>query len=389
MFRRGLELPSERSFFLFGARGTGKSTLLKERFPDNNVLWVDLLIPEQEDLYARNPSRLMQQVEAMRRSASLVVIDEIQKVPALLDVVQNLMSQKNLRFALTGSSARKLKRGSANLLAGRASVAHLFPLMGSELGSAFNLEDALSFGTLPELWASALAESERSEFLRAYAHTYLKEEVWAEHLIRKLEPFRRFLEIAAQQNGEILNYARIGDDVGVDPKTVETYFDILVDTLVGFYLPAYHRSVRKQQRQAPKFFFFDTGVVRALTRTLTQKPVEGTYGFGKLFEHWVILEMQRHIAYQQPDWVLSYLRTKDQAEIEVVIDRPGMPVALVEIKSSSRVSERDLTTLERFLPALSPASAYCLCREPSARKVGSVLVLPWQQGLLDLGLGPA
>lgn len=226
-----------------------------------------------------------------------VVIDEIQKVPALLDVVHGciegpLGKDRGVRFAMTGSSARRLKRGAVNLLAGRAFVYLLFPLTARELGPAFDLLQCLRFGTLPATLAFA-ADADRAEFLRAYARTYLKEEVWSEQLIRRLDPFRRFLEVAAQCNGEILNLSNIARDVGVDHKTVGSYFEILEDTLLGFMLEPWHASIRKRQRQAPKFWWFDAGVARALAGTLTVDVVPRSGGFGRGFEHLVIAEIVR------------------------------------------------------------------------------------------------
>src|SRR5690606_7834379 len=228
-------------------------------------------------------------------SITTVVIDEVQKIPKLLDVVHRKIDEskragRSLRFILTGSSARKLRRGAANLLAGRADVYALFPLTAEELGESFSLEDALAFGTLPSLLDRDTTAS-KNRYLEAYARTYLKEEIWNEHLVRKLDPFAQLLEIAAQMNGRVLNFASIGRDAGVDTKTVQSYFQILEDTLLGFFLPPYHASERKRETTNPKFYFFDTGVKRALERMLTVPVLPRTYAYGEAFEHWVILEI--------------------------------------------------------------------------------------------------
>jgi predicted AAA+ superfamily ATPase len=192
------------------------------------------------------------------------VIDEVQKNPKLLDVVHlEIEKKKNIQFILSGSSARKLKRGSANLLAGRAFTFHLFPLTNFEIGSTFDLQHALEFGTLPKLLEYSV-DLDCTRFLKAYVKTYLKEEIIAEQIVRKVEPFQDFLEVCAQMNGKIINFSKIATEVGVDEKTVKTYIDILADTLIGFYLPPFHRSIRKRQRIAPKFYLMDTGVKRAL-----------------------------------------------------------------------------------------------------------------------------
>ena len=373
------------SFFLFGARGTGKSTLLRQLFPGDRPLWIDLLDPEQENRFAVRPGELMEQIRAGPNRSDWVVIDEIQKVPKLLDVVHAAIEAHGIRFALTGSSARKLKRNSVNLLAGRAFVYHLFPLTSSELGDAFDIKRAMHYGTLPGLLPFT-SDDERKLFLRAYALTYLKEEVWFEHLIRKLDPFRRFLEVAAQCNGEIVNCSNIARDIGTDHKTVSSYFEILEDTLLGFLLEPYHASVRKRQRHAPKFFLFDPGVARALGGTLNVELVPGTYGFGRAFEQFILLEIFRLNNYRQRDYRFSYLRTKDGAEIDLIVERPGSKVALVEIKSTDRVDERDIRDLSRFLPNFPDAEAFCLSRDKVRKKIGDVLAVPWQTGLEELGL---
>jgi predicted AAA+ superfamily ATPase len=386
MIHRLINPLSTNSFFLFGARGTGKSTLLRHLFKENQgVLWIDLLDPEEEDRYSRAPGELVERINATSGKTRWVVIDEIQKVPRLLDVVHGRIESSDINFAMTGSSARKLKRESTNLLAGRAFIYNLFPLTHRELSSAFDLDLALSFGTLPGLLNLGSRE-EKDAFLRAYALTYLKEEVCTEHLVRKLDPFRRFIEIAAQCNGEIVNFANIARDVGVDIKTVQSYFEILEDTLVGFLLEPFHRSVRKRQRQAPKFYLFDPGIRRALDRTLTIDLKPGTYAYGRAFEHFIVIEALRLSAYRQNDYRFSYLRTKDDAEIDLIVERPGGTTALLEIKSAAHVDERDTRLLERFALDIPGAEAYCLSRDPVARRIGSVLALPWQEGLMELGL---
>ncbi|MEK7790598.1 MAG: DUF4143 domain-containing protein, partial [Deltaproteobacteria bacterium] len=226
----------------------------------------------------------------------------------------------------------------------------------------------------------------KHDYLTSYAQTYLKEEIWAEHIIRKLDPFRRFLEIAAQANGEIINFTNIARDVGSDTKTVQSYFQILEDTLIGFMLEPHHRSIRKQQRTNPKFYFFDTGIQRALARQLPVKLLPNTYAFGKAFEHFLIIEIDRLNQYFKKDYRLSYLRTKDNAEINLIIERPGEPTALIEIKSNDHIDERDSRTLERFLKDFKNAEAFIFSRDPHKKKIGNILAIPWREGLKELGL---
>ncbi|MDD5672779.1 MAG: ATP-binding protein [Chitinivibrionales bacterium] len=385
MFHRLLTPTKSNSYFIFGARGTGKTTFLKDLFSSKKTLFIDLLDPAEEDLFARNPNELADRVNALRPAGQWVIIDKVQKAPRLLDLVHKLIESTPHRFVLTGSSGRKLKRGVSNLLAGRAFVYHLFPLTHGELGASFNLQQALEWGTLPKIYRFNSA-SDRADYLRAYALTYLKEEIVAEQIVRNLDPFRLFLEVAAQTNGKIVNYSNIARDIGVDTKTVQSYFSILEETLIGLLLPAYHASVRKRQRTNPKFYFFDCGVKRALDRTLQIGLKEGTYAFGEAFEHFIILEITRLSAYQKKDWQFSYLRTKDDAEIDLVIDRPGLPKALIEIKSTTHIIEKDTTGIARFAKDMAPALALCISRDEHEKKINDVRCLPWQTAFKVLGL---
>ena len=385
MFPRLLEGSRRNSFFLFGARGTGKTTWIQDAFAPDASRYVDLLDPEMEDRYRRSPSLLESEVRALPASVEWILIDEVQRAPRLLDVAHRLIESTGRRFVLTGSSGRKLRRGASNLLAGRAFVYNLYPLTVCELQDAFELDDALRWGTLPKIYSLESAEEKRA-YLRAYALTYLKEEIVAEQIIRRLDPFREFLEVAAQSNGAIVNYTNIARDVGADPKTVISYFSILEDTLVGFLLPSYHRSIRKQQSANPKFYYFDTGVKRSLERTLDLPLQPGTYEYGKAFEHFVITQILHLSRYRYPDWRLFYLRTGAGVEIDVVIERPGMPEALIEITSSERIDERDVRGLARFTRDFTNPLALCISRDPTRMLLDGVLCLHWREALEELGL---
>ena len=385
MFPRLLQTTRRSSFFLFGARGTGKTTWIRDAFEPVASLYLDLLDPEIEDLYRRTPGRLEQQVRALPGSVEWILIDEVQRAPRLLDVVHRLIENSGKHFVLTGSSGRKLRRGASNLLAGRAFVYDLYPLAVLELQEAFDLDGALRWGTLPRLY-SLDTDEDRQAYLRAYALTYLKEEIVAEQIVRRLDPFRRFIEVAAQSNGAIVNYTNIARDVGADPKTVMSYFGILEDTLVGFLLPSFHRSIRKQQRSNPKFYFFDTGVKRALDRTLDLPLNAGTYEYGKAFEHFMITQIVHLSQYRYPDWRFSYLQTGAGVEIDLVIERPGLPTALVEIKSSERVDERDVRHLTRFTRDFPAPLALCISRDPTRMQIDGILCVHWREALEELGL---
>ena len=387
MFNRIINPLKTHSFFLFGARGTVKSTWLKHYFSATPHMYIDLLDFDTEDLFNKTPNELLKRIEALNDKKTWILIDEIQKIPKLLDLVHLCIEKHHTLFALTGSSARKLRQGAANLLAGRAFVFNLFPLTHIELKQNFDLVEALHWGTLPEIFHLSDSLS-KARYLKTYTQTYLKEEIIAEQVIRKLNPFRQFLEVAAQQNGEIINFSNIARDVGVDTVTVQSYFQILEDTLIGYLLQPYHRSIRKRQRSNPKFYFFDLGIKRSLEGMLSVELKENTYAFGKAFEHFIIIEMIRLNIYFEKDYKFSYLRTKDNAEIDLIIERPGLPPALIEIKSKKRVDERDTKTLEHFLNDFDHATAYVFSNDPHKKKIGNVLALPWSEGMREIGLSP-
>ena len=388
MYIRLLKLEKDQSILLLGPRGTGKSTLLRAIYPKASTFWIDLLLPSTEDRYARDPERLLREVNALPEEISTVVIDEIQKVPALLDVVHSLIESTSKIFILTGSSARKLKAGSANLLAGRALAYPLFPLTNFELGDAFDLQDALKYGTLPKI-LTLKTDSAKRKTLETYALTYINEEIRAEQVVRALDPFRKFLEVAAQGNGKIINFASIAKDVGVDEKTVRKYFEILDDTLIGFFIDAFHTSVRKKVGLAPKFYFFDTGVARVLARNLTVGLEPGSYPWGSAFEHFVILECKRLIAYSGNQFDLNFLRTYEDKEIDLVVRRPGKPLLLLEIKSSERVTIDHVKTLVDLSEIIdAPSEMVLFSCDPVSQIIDGVRCVHWQQGLRDYFTGP-
>lgn len=385
MFHRIINTSKTNSFFLFGARGTGKSTYILANYSGNDTLYIDLLNPEKEAILFKSPNLLVEWINAHDPKLRRVVIDEVQKLPKLLDLVhqqieESKRAEKPLQFILTGSSARKLRHGAANLLAGRAFLYNLFPLTHTELGERFDLTQVLQFGSLPAVFSYDKLE-DKQLYLETYGRTYMKEEIWNEQIVRKLEPFANFLEVAAQCNGKILNFSKIGRDIGTDTKTVQSYYQILEDTLAGFILPAYHRSVRKRQTTAPKFYFFDTGVKRALDRTLSVELLPQTYAFGDAFEHFVILEIVRLCSYKQNDFRFSYFRTHEDAEVDLIVERPGRSALLVEIKSSEQADGAELKSLERIAQDFGHCECICLSRDKIRRKVGDTMILPWQEGL--------
>lgn len=375
MFTRIANIPKTQSFFLFGPRGSGKSTLLKKIFTPDEAVVLDLLEPELAGELMGYPQNLISHLTPYIGKKPWVIIDEIQKVPQLLDLVHKLIHEKQFKFALTGSSARKLKRGASNLLAGRAFVFHLFPLTIVELQDRFILDDALKFGTLPEIF-NFQSENDKMNFLKAYAQTYLKEEIITEQIVRNLPPFRRFLDVAAQTNTSIINYSNIARDINSDPKTVSGYYDILEDTLLGLRLPSYHTSIRKQQKKAPKFYFFDTGVARALAGQVDYDLVPKSFEYGQLFEAFVINELYRRLTYQGKQFKLSYLRVNEDLEIDVIIERGNLPPALAEIKSANRVDERHAKGLLTLGADFKSAKKYLISNDPHVKGFEDVIACP-------------
>ena len=315
-----------------------------------------------------------------------VVIDEIQKVPKLLDVVHSLIESHKIKFVLTGSSARKIKRGAANLLAGRAFVYNMFPLCVEELGDAFDLHEVLRWGSLPQIF-SWTSEREKASYLKAYIHTYFAEEIRAEQLIRKLDPFRSFLPILGQISGKIVNHSKIAKQVGVSTQTIQSYFQIIEDTLLGFYLPAFHLSIRKSQRSSPKFYLFDTGIKKALEESLDQSINPRTSTYGELFESFLINEIHRLNSYYEKNYRLSYLATKNDAEVDLVLSK-GQKHFAIEIKSPETIDETEVRSLEKMSASIKGLEqSYYLSQCRAKRKIGKVICMHWQDFLAEFEQG--
>jgi predicted AAA+ superfamily ATPase len=379
-YKRLIQPSRNSSFFLFGARGTGKSTFIENQFKMKNPFTLNLLDPEIEDYYARVPKRFENELLALKKKPDWVVVDEVQKIPRLLDMIHLLIERHNYKFILTGSSARKLKRGGANLLAGRAFVNELFPLTPNELSSDFELVDYLHWGGLPKIM-SFKNTKDKKNFLLSYILTYLNEEIRMEQIVRKLDPFRVFLEVAAQASSKIINHKKISNEIGVDTKTIQSYFQILEDTLLGFYLPAFHESVRKSQKINPKFYLFDTGVKKALENSLEQIPTPRTSVFGELFEHMVILNIHRLNKYYNHNYKLSYFSTKNNAEIDLILSK-NRRHKLIEIKSSEHIDEAEVTALARIAKDFpGEKEIFYLSQDPHALKIEGVQCLHWRKFL--------
>lgn len=372
-----------RSFFLFGARGTGKTTYIAEQFSKKaSVMTIDLLDPDQEEKYSRDPKLLERQVLDVIQDGGWIFIDEVQKIPKLLDVCHRMIVKKRAKFILSGSSARKLKRGGANMLGGRAQICAMHPLTERELGSRFDLETALKWGTLPEVYLCS-DDHERRSILKAYTQIYLKEEILVEQLVRNLDPFRLFLEICAQMNTKIINHSQIAREAGVDYKTVQSYFAILEETYLGFYLHSFHESLRKSQLSHAKFYLFDLGVCYALMRNLDRSINPRTTGYGVDFEAFFITECYRLNTYCDKDYRLSYYATKDGVEIDLILSLTTTHY-LLEIKSSAVV---DPVRVSRFaanvkrLDMSKKKVALWISQDPDSQEIDGVRCLFWQDAL--------
>ncbi len=356
---------------MFGPRGSGKSTLMRDLFIGQNILYIDLLTDVDESRYSRNPDLLY--TDAIAKKYDWVVIDEVQKLPKLLDIVHKAIEEKKIRFALTGSSARKLKRDGSNLLAGRAFVYNLFPFSCLELKDNFNLSDFLQWGSLPKIFSYDNKEDKKM-FLNSYVRTYLKEEILIEQLVRNIDGFRDFLEIAAQMNGKELNFSKISRECGIDSKTVKEYFQILEDTLIGFWVPGFHQSVRKAQKFQPKFYFFDLGVLRSLDGSLDSPPVPGTSIYGQYFESFLINEIYRLNIYSQKNLKISHYQTTTGGEIDLVLSK-GLKKYLIEIKSTKAIDAQEVHEFERLAKAFNSSEKYFISQDPKPSKIGDVRCL--------------
>lgn len=367
MFQRIIDLNTiieRKSVFLFGPRQTGKSFYLKNTF--KNVFYYDLL---KTDLFFRlsaNPSQIREELLASKEK-KLVIIDEIQKLPVLLDEVHYLIENHDIRFILTGSSARKLKYGAANLLGGRALTRHLFPLTTAEIPD-YNLERIINFGSLPAFYTSP----DPYEDLESYVGTYLKEEIVAEGVVRKLEHFTKFLRMAALCDTELLNYSNIGSDLGMPAKTIREYFRILEDTLIGSVLEPFTGTVKRKAISTAKFYLFDIGVSNILAERSYIKPK--TELFGKAFEHFIFLELKAYLDYSRKKAKLTFWRSKAGHEVDFLL---GDKIA-IEVKGSEMVSSKHLKGLKALAEDLNLTKKIVVSMDPVPRMVGDISIYPYR-----------
>lgn len=371
-------VPPDASFLLFGARGTGKTTWIQQHFAD--AAQYDLLLANESLRLSRDPSLFRQECLALPDGA-WIVVDEIQRVPALLDEVQHLMAKKRQRFVLSGSSARKLRRSGANLLAGRAEVRAMFPLVSAEIGDERSLDDVLTQGMLP----LAVTGKRPAAFLKSYCDVYLREEVQAEALVRQIGPFARFLEVAARANAQTVNVSNIARDTGIARQTAQEFFQILVDTLLANWLPAWKLKKAIKQVAAPKFYLFDSGVARHLAGTSHLALTGEERGF--LLETYLLHELRAWLHYQDREDPIAYWKTYDGVEVDFVVETKKGLIA-IEVKSGERWDSRWNRGLEALRErAGGLRAAYGVFTGARALQQDGVLVLPWRQFLQRLWRG--
>ncbi len=363
------QLLKKKSFFLFGPRGVGKSLLIARTLKDQAVM-INLLRPETYLRLSTHPDQLREMIYASPQAQTkLVVIDEIQKIPLLLDEVHRLIEEEQYTVLMTGSSARKLRQGGVNLLAGRARIASLFPLSMQELKHEFKLERYLRFGGLPMVYFS----DDPQEDLQAYVATYLQEEIKAEGLIRKLPAFAAFLKIAALSSGQVINFAKLASDVEVSAPTIREYFSILEDTLVGQIVHPWRQSKKRRATAAGKFYFFDPGVTHTLAQTKHLDPNSNLYG--QAFEQWVFMELRAWLSYTRVTDELQFWRVDQQCEVDFLI---GERLA-IEVKTTSQLRSEDFSGLKALKEEGVFQQLVIVSQDPIRRLHCDILCLPWKE----------
>jgi predicted AAA+ superfamily ATPase len=362
------------SAFLWGARQTGKSTLLRKLYPD--AQYFDLLLSNEYDRLLRNPS-LLREILVKPGSSGPVIIDEIQRLPSLLNEVQWLIVNRDIQFILSGSSPGNILRTGGNLLGGRAMRYELYPLISAEIPD-FDLIKALNSGLLPRHYLAKNPDKR----LSAYIGSYLRDEIITEAKIRNITSFSRFLEAAAFSNGEMVNFSNIAADCGISSPTVKEYFRILEDTMTGRFLQSYQKKPKRRVITAPKFYYFDIGIAGFL---LKRGRIEfGSETFGKVFEHFMYLEIYAHSHYSDINYPVYYWRTASQLEVDFIL---GDHEVAVEVKSTNMVNPRHLKGLKSFAEEYKVEKLIIVSTDPYPRQVDNITVLPWQVFLQQLWAG--
>lgn len=375
MIKRWIKLPEKASFFLFGPRQTGKSTLIGQ-FLQEDFWSVNLLLSDTFAKYSKYPELFRKEAlkKIEKNGVKTIFVDEIQKIPDLLNEVQVLMDEQKAQFILTGSSARKLRKGGANLLGGRAVERFIFPFIFFELEDSFDLNDVLRFGSLPAVYGRS--HNEMADILKSYTNVYLREEIQAEGIVRNLGGFSRFLDVAAGQFGELVSFSNIGRECRLPTRTVQSYYEILEDTLIGFRLESWRKSLRKRLSGHPKFYLFDLGVTNALNRHLDSFP--DNILRGRLFEQFIVAETYRVLKYLQSEANIYYWRTNTGAEIDLVIEKNGKLFSAFEIKAKKEIGGNDLSSFRSFCSDNPGVPCFLVCEADEPYREGAVDILPWQ-----------
>ena len=390
MISRQIDLPfRKKSVFLFGPRQVGKSTLVRHLISSEDHYEIDMLKSDILLKYKSNPSQLRYECDFFLKNKKklLVFIDEIQRCPDLLNEAHYLIEKygTKIKFILTGSSARKLKRSSVNMLAGRAWQFFLFPFTHIELDQKFNLDEVLVRGTLPPVIGASTKDAFRT--LVTYVQTYLKEEILDEALVRNIGAFSRFLELAGDQSGKIVNYSTFARDTGVSSKTIKGYYQILEDTLVALKLEPYLKSARKRLIMHPKYYLFDLGVINAICGRISASSLRAPSIYGMLFEHFVILETFRLARYAEKPYRMFHWRSSHGAEVDLVIETPDSLWA-VEIKASSKIRFADLSGLRSFMSDYKNSKPLCVSTTKTPYLAGDIPVIPWKYLFGKAFIGP-
>ena len=349
----------DEGMFLFGARQVGKSTLLKNRFP--KAIYIDLLNSDLRRRFKQNTG-LFKEMLIKYPAETLVIVDEIQKVPELLDEVHSLMVDYGLHFILSGSSARKIKKSGANQLGGRAIPETLYPLVSAEI-TDYDLNKAIQNGTIPRHYAVTNAKNR----IKAYIDLYLKEEIKEEAAVRNVDNFERFMEVAAISDGEIINYENVATDCGVSANTGKAYFKILYDSVIGYAIPAYRKVIKRKLTQAPKFYYFDVGVANYLMRRYKLEP--GTPEYGHAFEHLVMQEIIAYLGYKGELDQLSYWHAYSGEEVDAII---GDAKIAIEIKSADEIQRKHTESLREFAKEHPNAKLIVVSRDKITRQSGGI-----------------
>lgn len=375
-----IDLPMRQSAFLWGPRKTGKTLYLKKRFPKSLVY--DFLKTDFFIDVSKNPSLLRERILAKEKKVldNPIILDEVQKIPQVLNEVHWLIENRDLRFILCGSSARKLRRGNVNLLGGRAWHYEMFPLVTAEIENV-DLLHILNHGMIPTHYLQGKSEYKRS--IKAYIQDYLKEEIFAEGLTRNIPAFSRFFDAISYSHGELTNYSSIARDCGIDSKTVKEYYQILIDTLLAVRInPFKKRQSRNIITKAPKYYLFDVGVANYLRKQHIEE--ERGREFGKAFEHFILMEILSYRSYSESDFEINFWRTKTGLEIDFIL--AGGEIAL-EVKGANRIDTRDFNALAAFSEEYSPKKIFIVCNEKEKRVRGKIEILPWSIFLKSLWLG--